>query len=403
MTTFLDKGFEVEDMYLSIIVDQIRTIYRQIHSVESPDAAVNSIADTVTDRAPTEREIGGETVRTVQFNEAELEAMKRTPVSAISFGESVDSFFDLVADGKSILKVSDRIPSRDEFRAQNVRDAILSAQTKSPSKTLYEVIQENVNDVAKNPLFVYASTPSISGYLTECGFDPKSNVFQLLSSQIKQGMGTFGKAVYDDLSTLNELSPPDSDLTDEALAFLQEKLRAAFNQHPISPELSNFLSAYHHFQQQLDIIEAKRDTYPETSDAYKAADQLLKSLVENRDNLTSGDISINQFKANCQQACQTAESSELKNHRGWKQTFANIGSAILSVATLGIANVISKLATGSWDFAKVNTDAVNKIHDMKEKLQAIKSQGIESDEPEVTATDELEEDGPASSINPSSI
>jgi hypothetical protein len=339
----------------------------------------------------------------VQFNEAELEAMKRTPVSAISFGESVDSFFDLVADGKSILKVSDRIPSRDEFRAQNVRDAILSAQTKSPSKTLYEVIQENVNDVAKNPLFVYASTPSISGYLTECGFDPKSNVFQLLSSQIKQGMGTFGKAVYDDLSTLNELSPPDSDLTDEALAFLQEKLRAAFNQHPISPELSNFLSAYHHFQQQLDIIEAKRDTYPETSDAYKAADQLLKSLVENRDNLTSGDISINQFKANCQQACQTAESSELKNHRGWKQTFANIGSAILSVATLGIANVISKLATGSWDFAKVNTDAVNKIHDMKEKLQAIKSQGIESDEPEVTATDELEEDGPASSINPSSI
>ncbi|MCX7351858.1 MAG: hypothetical protein NTW22_01055, partial [Proteobacteria bacterium] len=37
----------------------------------------------------------------------------------------------------------------------------------------------------------------------------------------------------------------------------------------------------------------------------------------------------------------------------------------------GMANFISKLTTGSFDFSKTNTDSINKTLEMKKRLQDI--------------------------------
>lgn len=84
-----------------------------------------------------------------------------------------------------------------------------------------------------------------------------------------------------------------------------------------------------------------------------------------------------EFTQKCQEACQTAEKSALKEHRGWKQIIANVGFAVASIATLGVANVLSKVLTGSFSFSKTNTDSINKIQDMKAVLNNLRSNSIE--------------------------
>ena len=139
------------------------------------------------------------------------------------------------------------------------------------------------------------------------------------------------------------------------------------------------MEAFRSFEKQLNIIQEKARAFDAESEAGIAARQLHGSLVEARDHLISGEISIRQFKTSCSTACKTAEESVLKDHRGWKQVIATVFSAVASIATLGIANLISKAITGRFDFSKTNTDSINKVQDMKEKLKGLHTD-IEPDE-----------------------
>ncbi len=69
---------------------------------------------------------------------------------------------------------------------------------------------------------------------------------------------------------------------------------------------------------------------------------------------TKQEISAEEFRKQCEQAVQVARPT-LIGHTGWPTLLDKILFIVLSIATLGIANVVSKATTGSFCFFTGNT------------------------------------------------
>jgi hypothetical protein len=329
------------------------------------------MADTLTDRN-----------HPATFTSDEIEWMKSTPISQVTVGDNYTNlssdFFDLLVKDEPKLRISGRSTSNGEFRGNIVREVIESAKsTNNHSLTVYDAFQAHITNVTNNDTFIYATTQPIGYFLQDVGFDPKSQIYLSLKTQLRDRVNSFGQSVFNSLDELNNLYPENQAPTEKAHEFLQNKLQETLNEAPISQELIDFLNAFKGFEEQLQIVNKKSSSFEDGSDAYIAATELSSKLYKARNQLISGDISIEKFKSSCETACEVAESSALKEHRGWKQVFANIGFAVVSIATLGMANFISKLTTGSFDFSKTNTDSINKTLEMKKKLHDISPYNME--------------------------
>ena len=358
MKTFKDMGFKIDSVIMSLIVSAIRSV---------KTVKVEDMADTLTDRN-----------HPATFTSDEIEWMKSTPISQVTVGDYYTNlssdFFDLLVKDEPKLRISGRITSKGEFRGNIVREVIESAKsTNNHSLTVYDAFQAHITNVTNNANFIYATAQPIGHFLQDVGFDPKSQIYLSIKTQLRDRVNSFGQSVFNSLDELNNLSPENEnqELTEKAHEFLQNKLQETLNEAPISQELIDFLNAFKGFEEQLEIVNKKSSSFEDGSDAYIAANELSNKLYEAIDQLISGYISIEKFKSSCETACEVAESSALKEHRGWKQVFANIGFAVVSIATLGMANFISKLTTGSFDFSKTNTDSINKTLEMKKRLQDI--------------------------------
>ena len=377
MKTFKDLGFEIDKSNMPVIVAQIQ----QIKTVK-----IENMADTLTDReAPA--------ILTAE----EIAWMQTTPISQVTAGENYmtnDSsiVFNLSVDNDPfVLTISGRAPTLGEFRGENVRKVIDSAKsTNNTSLTVYEAFQAHITNVTENDQFQYAINGCINHYLSNnFDFGPQSDIFKCLQTVLRDILNSFGQSVFNSLEQLdqfnedspanpeltenaNEDSPVNQELTEKAYKFLQNKLQTALNDHSASQKaLFDFFNAFDEFKEQLEIVKQKSDSFEQKSKAYSAATELFSSLNNATNQLIEGGITFDIFMTSCEAACKKAESSALKEHRGWKQVFANIGFAFVSFATLGIANLISKRTTGSYDFSKTNTDSINKTLEMKKKLQGI--------------------------------
>ena len=359
MTTFKDLGFKIDKDTMGFIVAQIQPL---------KTVKIESMADTLTDRD-----------HPATFTPEEIAWMKSTPISQVTAGENYktndsSNFFDLLVNDKPAgLRISGRSTNHGEFRGNIVREVIESAKsTNNGSLTVYDAFQAHITNVTKSDTFIYAINGCIQTYLREnCAFNSQSKIFECLKTQLRDRLNSFGESVFNSLDELNNLSLENQELTEKAHEFLQNKLQKALNEAPISPELVDFLNAFEGFKEQLEIVNEKSKSFEHGSKAYIAATNLFSTLDEARNRLIEGKNSIEEFKTSCEKACEKAESSALKEHRGWKQVFANIGFAVVSIATLGMANFISKLTTGSFDFSKTNTDSINKTLEMKKKLHDI--------------------------------
>jgi len=393
MTTFKDLGFKIDTETMGFIVAPIQ----QLKTVKIED-----MADTLTDRDPP-----------ATFTPEEIAWMKSTPISQVTAGENYktndsSNFFDLfVNDKPGGLRISGRSPSNGEFRGNIVREFIETAKSKNNgSLTVYDAFQAHITNVTKSDTFTYVINACILNYLRKnFAFNSQSKIFECLKTQLRDRLNSFGESVFNSLDELNRLSPENQELTEEnqelteenqeltekAHEFLQNKLQEALNEAPISPELVDFLNAFEGFNEQLEIVKEKSTSFEPKSKAYIAATELFSKLDEARNRLIEGNNSIEEFKTSCATACAEAESSALKEHRGWKQVFANIGFAVVSIATLGMANFISKLTTGSFDFSKTNTDSINKTLEMKKKLHDISPDNMEDMTAESDKSDKSDE------------
>ncbi len=378
MKTFNELGFEIDTVTMGCIVDQIQ----QLKTVK-----IESMADTLTDRD-----------HPATFTPEEIAWMKSTPISQVTAGENYktddsSNFFDLlVNDQPAGLRISGRSTNHGEFRGNIVREVIESAKsTNNGSLTVYDAFQAHITNVTKSDMFIYAINGCIQTYLREnFAFNSQSKIFECLKTQLRDRLNSFGESVFNSLDKLNKLSLENQKLTEKDHVFLQDKLQKALNDAPISSDLFDFLNAFKGFKEQLEIVNEKSKSFEEGSKAYIAATQLFNTLDEARNLLIEGNNSIEEFKTSCEKAFAEAESSALKEHRGWKQVFANIGFAVVSIATLGMANFISKLTTGSFDFSKTNTDSINKTLEMKKKLHDISPYNMEDMTAESDKSDESE-------------
>lgn len=358
MTTFKDAGFKMDRFALSFIIKAVQDV---------KTVKVEDMAENLTDRH-----------HPATFTPEEIQWMKNTPIARITMGETyieeTSEFFDLLVDNESKLKISDRSPTMGEFRGSIVREVIESAQSSNkPDLTVYDALQAHISNVAKNSSFSYVASAVADTFVQDYGFDPNSQIYISLKNQLIDRLNSFGQSIFNSLDDLTTHYLENEELTNQGLGFLQNKLQIALEEKPVSPEIIDFLNAFKKFKEQLEIVKDKLLSFEKGSNARNAGMQLGRSLSKARGELTRGDISISKFKEDCEAACDTAEQSALKEHRGWKQVFANIGFAVASISTLGIANIISKITTGSFNFAKTNTDSINKVQEMKGKLREIRS------------------------------
>ena len=68
-------------------------------------------------------------------------------------------------------------------------------------------------------------------------------------------------------------------------------------------------------------------------------------------------------------AALSEATPELEKHRGWKEVFAKICSALVSVITLGTANLIKQ--AGPLSLFAVKTDTIEKMDVMRDNLKSI--------------------------------
>lgn len=358
MKTFNDLGFKIDEYSMTQAVNTLRDIKEQESTI------VESMAETLLDRR-----------NPAQFTPEEIDWMKSTAISTITVGQDCndgdDPYFNLSVHGVGQLKISGRAPTRGEFRGSIVKELIEREKISNGNMTLYAVFQAHLSDLVKHPNFIYLTNFYVCQFVANYKFNPETPLFMRLREETQNMMNAFGKSVYDSLD--NEVlarnnNPPNS-LSPTAYDFLQKKLQEVFRKVPVSQKLINFIDVFNAFKEQLEIIEKKSHSFKNPSDEYTAATNFTSTLTQARDQLTEGKITTKQFKDTCETACSIAEESALKNHRGWKQVFANIGFLIVSIATLGIANIISKLTIGVFDFSKTNTDSVIKTLNMKATLK----------------------------------
>ncbi|HHF7350025.1 TPA: protein kinase [Legionella feeleii] len=83
--------------------------------------------------------------------------------------------------------------------------------------------------------------------------------------------------------------------------------------------------------------------------AAEKAVELLITLTEAGHDFFDKEGNAEQFKQRCDEAIKKARP-ELAKHRGWSKLFTDITFLTVSVCTAGVANIVSKLATGSFRF-----------------------------------------------------
>lgn len=123
-----------------------------------------------------------------------------------------------------------------------------------------------------------------------------------------------------------------------------------------------------HFDEYLEIFNHKAAHYGESNtDAYQlalnATNTLISDLIMAKNAfLSTKDISPVKleasFKNKCLLAIETAKEV-LQEHRGWKEILANFASAIVSVASLGIANYLT--SRGFFNLFPTKTDGAEKL------------------------------------------
>lgn len=121
----------------------------------------------------------------------------------------------------------------------------------------------------------------------------------------------------------------------------------------------------------LQSLRLKREQLNQDS-AWLAADDLIhaieKAMIDHL--IIPESAQIEEFKELCNDALAKAKSSELVNHRGWKEALQNIAIIILSCGILALPIISTRLCTGNW-FFKSKTDSIEKVEELQETLNKI--------------------------------
>lgn len=107
-----------------------------------------------------------------------------------------------------------------------------------------------------------------------------------------------------------------------------------------------------------------------TDQRYQEAARVASTLLNRLDNAKNAFLISKRadiFKASCLSAIDEA-MPVLRQHRGWKQVLADLFSALVSLLTLGVTNLV----TGRFRLFPVKTDSEKKVELMADALQRVR-------------------------------
>lgn len=113
-------------------------------------------------------------------------------------------------------------------------------------------------------------------------------------------------------------------------------------------------------------------------EASQCATSLLTQLERATSNLLCDVIEYNHsiehalmvYKTQCAEHLNHARPI-LEQHRGWKQFFADLACALVSIVTLGTANLVSFASTGSFTFFKTETASAKIANRLEHEVNAV--------------------------------
>ena len=167
----------------------------------------------------------------------------------------------------------------------------------------------------------------------------KHNLTERLS--IDEGVTVF--SFFDREAMLDETDPNDPEIN-EISNIVASAVRDKKEAH------ERFVTTLNTFALKIIDLMIKADNNEHYKPAAEKSRALLNSLLlVGTDFFVNKTLSPEQFKQKCDTAIDKARP-ELAKHRGFSEVFADILFIAVSVCSLGTANIVSKLATGSYRF-----------------------------------------------------
>ncbi|KTD20248.1 Ser/Thr protein kinase [Legionella lansingensis] len=152
----------------------------------------------------------------------------------------------------------------------------------------------------------------------------------------------------------------------------------ADNRDPVKEEAYDlFLTALAAMSIKTNDLMEKAEKNKRYKPAEEAAKKLFLDLISTgnaffADREGAQTITPEEFKERCEEAIKNARP-ELAQHADFSDVFADIAFVTVSVCTVGVANVVSKITTGSFRFFQPKkTDSEEQLDVLAENLKSIK-------------------------------
>ncbi|ASQ46023.1 hypothetical protein clem_07350 [Legionella clemsonensis] len=198
---------------------------------------------------------------------------------------------------------------------------------------------------------------------------------EITSEEAEEAEEAEAKAVDPDETMISEETitdnPENSDPgnTSDTIKITEPKARESIVERPHRQEFDSALNTLVEKLQDLSKIAKTNKNYTK---AAAEASALHRALHEAREAyFINKNTTTDTFKSTCMDAIKTARQ-ELAHHRGWSEFLLNLTHVVLSIATLGLANIASVLATGRYRFIPtVKTDSEQKLDEFATVLNTL--------------------------------
>ncbi|MGQ3891386.1 hypothetical protein [Legionella sp. CNM-4043-24] len=313
-----------------------------LHStLETANSSVENSVDVLFDMGCNEK-----------LNAEDLAFLRTTRLDEIVFECFDEPKFRITNKNNGLgLDFSDRNATRGELRSEVLRNKLTQLSKESPDLSLYDGINTLLRSANESGDIQYflSSLLNFQGLLARV--DIGEQFAHRLLSEIQAGRVNKDTSV-EQLNAIYCKLP----------LIIKHRARAIF-----SPLLRDM-------QTKIERLNTEAGKYPADSSqriayirASAAATHLKNEINYALDELIPDKSAFNR----CVNNAIKATESTLAKHRGWKQFFARLACAAVSVGTLGIANLVSYALNQTPTFFRVKTESkklVDELKDIKENV-----------------------------------
>lgn len=317
----------------------------------------------------------------------QIDFFRSTKLSNITYSNTdAPDFFTITNQltGDSI-QISNRMSSRGELRGQKLRNLLDEKMLEAPNELTYDTITKAIKgvehsdmitmlrkDLCESSKYKYGTSMSEEHFnlfivvllmkleeriqINQMGNTEPRDIRNNSKLQEKIWEGIDVDAIYDGTYLL-AAQMPMVNISERIPDLNLQQIKENFQK--INVYLQQIKENFHDINTYFEQIEtiAQKFSAEGYHKAAEAASELYNTLTDQKQSLFEGKITLEEFGNNCDQLIETAQKSELRNHRG-----------VLGEIWHGINIALNALTLGAVKITP--TKSIEKIREMKAVIQS---------------------------------